>query len=168
MFAPAGCVPPFRSGRVLGRSCPGQRAVPEDGSAGEIPLCNCAVGQPRGAAVVEDGWGVGAGAEVRPLAAEHVPCLGQVDANLVSASGLEAAGDDRRTVEVGTLTVQQIEAEADGPCRDINFDPTVLPAGIRISDDPFPAARSSVYAKSYDLRTAESKDYPRTAESTRP
>ena len=34
---------------------------------------------------------------------------------------------DRRTVEVGTLTVQQIEPERDGPCRDINYDPTVLP-----------------------------------------
>jgi catalase len=61
---------------------------------------------------------------------------------------------DRRAVEVGTLTVQRIEAERDGPCRDINFDPTVLPTGIRTSDDPFPAARSSAYAKSYDLRTA--------------
>ena len=36
---------------------------------------------------------------------------------------------DRRTVEVGTLVVQRIETEADGPCRDINFDPTVLPGG---------------------------------------
>src|ERR1700689_5110942 len=70
---------------------------------------------------------------------------------------------DRRTVEVGTLTVQQIEPERDGPCRDINFDPTVLPAGIKTSDDPFPAARSSAYARSYDLRTSEAKDYPRTA-----
>ena len=69
---------------------------------------------------------------------------------------------DRRTIEVGTLTVQQIQAERDGPCRDINFDPTVLPSGMRTSDDPFPAARSSAYAKSYDLRTAEAKDYPRT------
>ena len=85
-----------------------------------------------------------------------------------TADPSKAWPEDRRTVEVGTLTVQQIEAEADGPCRDINFDPTVLPAGIRISDDPFPAARSSVYAKSYDLRTAESKDYPRTATSTKP
>jgi catalase len=76
--------------------------------------------------------------------------------------------EDRRTVEVGTLVVQRIEAEADGPCRDINFDPTVLPPGIRTSDDPFPAARSSVYAKSYDLRTAEAKDYPRTATDTKP
>ena len=71
--------------------------------------------------------------------------------------------EDRRTIEVGTLIVQEIEAEADGPCRDINFDPTVLPNGIRTSDDPFPAARSAAYAKSYDLRTAEAKDYPRTA-----
>jgi catalase len=70
---------------------------------------------------------------------------------------------DRRSIDVGTLVVQQIEAERDGPCRDINFDPTVLPSGIRTSDDPFPAARSSAYAKSYDRRTAEAKDYPRTA-----
>jgi catalase len=76
--------------------------------------------------------------------------------------------EDRRTVEVGTLTVQRIEPERDGPCRDINFDPTVLPSGIRTSDDPFPAARSSVYAKSYDLRTAEAKDYPRTATEAKP
>lgn len=75
---------------------------------------------------------------------------------------------DRRTVEVGTLTVQRIEAEADGPCRDINFDPTILPSGIQTSDDPFPAARSSAYAKSYDRRTAEAKDYPYTATDAKP
>jgi catalase len=85
-----------------------------------------------------------------------------------TADPTKAWPEDHRTVDVGTLTVQRIEAEADGPCRDINFDPTILPAGIRISDDPFPAARSSVYAKSYDLRTAESEDYPRTAASTKP
>jgi len=75
---------------------------------------------------------------------------------------------DRRAVEVGTLTVQQIQAERDGPCRDINFDPTVLPPGMRTSDDPFPAARSAAYARSYDLRTAEAKDYPRTATGAKP
>ncbi|MBV9628203.1 MAG: catalase family peroxidase [Xanthobacteraceae bacterium] len=71
--------------------------------------------------------------------------------------------DDRRKLEVGTLTAERVEAERDGPCRDINFDPTVLPSGMRTSDDPFPAARSAAYAKSYDLRTAEGPDYPRTA-----
>ena len=75
---------------------------------------------------------------------------------------------DRRSVEVGTLVVRQIEAERDGPCRDINFDPTVLPSGMQTSDDPFPAARSSAYEKSYDRRTAEARDYPRTAPEAKP
>jgi catalase len=76
---------------------------------------------------------------------------------------------DRRTVDVGTLVVSRIEPERDGPCRDINFDPTVLPPGMRTSDDPFPAARSAVYAKSYDLRSAEERYYPRAApEGTKP
>jgi catalase len=85
-----------------------------------------------------------------------------------TADPAKAWPEDRRTVEVGTLTVQQIEAERDGPCRDINFDPTVLPTGIRTSDDPFPAARSSAYAKSYDRRTAEAADYPRTTTGAKP
>jgi catalase len=67
---------------------------------------------------------------------------------------------DRRTVEVGTLTVQQIEPERDGPCLNINFDPTVLPSGIATSDDPFPAARSAAYSRSYNSRTAEASYYP--------
>jgi catalase len=80
-----------------------------------------------------------------------------------TADPTKAWPEDRRSVEVGALIVHEIEAEADGPCRDINFDPTVLPNGIRTSDDPFPAARSSAYRVSYDRRTAEEKDYPRTA-----
>jgi len=75
---------------------------------------------------------------------------------------------DRRSVEVGKLIVQQIEPEPDGPCRDINYDPTILPSGIGTSDDPFPAARSSAYRRSFDLRTAEEKDYPRTAAEAKP
>jgi catalase len=70
---------------------------------------------------------------------------------------------DRRTVEVGTLTVQQIEPEREGPCLNINFDPTVLPSGITTSDDPFPAARSAAYSVSYNSRTAEASYYPGTA-----
>ncbi|MBR0816751.1 catalase family peroxidase [Bradyrhizobium liaoningense] len=79
-----------------------------------------------------------------------------------TADPSKAWPENRRKVQVGTLIVQRIEPERDGPCRDINFDPTVLPQGIRVSDDPFPAARSSVYRKSYDLRAAEARDYPRT------
>ena len=69
---------------------------------------------------------------------------------------------DRRTLDVGRLTVRQIEPEVDGPCRDINFDPTVLPAGITTSDDPFPAARSAAYRVSFNGRMAESSHYPHT------
>jgi catalase len=85
-----------------------------------------------------------------------------------TADPSKAWPDDRRTVEVGTLTVQQVQAEPDGPCRDINYDPTVLPSGIHTSDDPFPAARSAAYAKSFDRRTAEAADYPRTATGAKP
>jgi catalase len=90
------------------------------------------------------------------------------DAGDPTADPSKAWPEDRHAVEVGTLVVQKIQAERDGPCRDINFDPTVLPTGISTSDDPFPAARSSAYAKSYDRRTAEAADYPRTATGSKP
>ncbi len=86
----------------------------------------------------------------------------------VTSDPTKAWPADRRAVEVGTLVVQKIEAEADGPCRDINFDPAVLPPGIRVSDDPFPAARSAAYTRSYDLRTSESTYYPRTPAAAKP
>ena len=70
----------------------------------------------------------------------------------------------RQSVDVGTLTVEQVQAERDGACRDIVFDPTVLPDGIRTSDDPFPAARAAVYARSYDKRTAETAYYRQATE----
>jgi catalase len=46
-------------------------------------------------------------------------------------------------------------AQLDGDCRDINFDPLILPSGIEGSDDPLLAARSAAYAASYMRRTAE-------------
>jgi len=79
-----------------------------------------------------------------------------------TADPSKAWPDDRRKVEVGTLSARAIIPEADGPCRDINYDPAVLPNGIATSDDPFPAARSSAYRVSFDRRAAEEKDYPRT------
>ncbi len=85
-----------------------------------------------------------------------------------TADPSKAWPDGRRTIEAGTMVVQQIEQERDGPCRDINFDPTVLPAGITVSDDTFPAARSAAYSRSYNRRTAEAADYPRTATGATP
>ena len=83
------------------------------------------------------------------------------DAGDQTADPSKAWSDGRRTVDAGTLIVDRTVPEADGPCRDINYDPTVLPDGMRTSDDPFPAARSAAYAVSYNRRTAEAADYPR-------
>jgi catalase len=77
-----------------------------------------------------------------------------------TADPSKAWPDDRRTIDAGTLVVDRVIPEENGPCRDINFDPTVLPPGITTSDDPFPAARSAAYAKSFDRRTSEAKYYP--------
>ncbi|HTW28289.1 MAG TPA: catalase family peroxidase [Acetobacteraceae bacterium] len=68
----------------------------------------------------------------------------------------------RPEVDIGTLEVQQAQDEASGPCRDFNYDPLVLPAGIRPSDDPLLPARSSAYANSFDRRTAEAAAWPHT------
>jgi catalase len=66
-------------------------------------------------------------------------------------------------VDVGTLIVQKTEAEADGFVAAIfNYDLTILPTGITVSDDPLLPAWSAAYAKSFDLRTAEAADYPYT------
>src|ERR1700730_3728429 len=72
---------------------------------------------------------------------------------------------ERRAVEVDVLVVQRIEGERNGPCREINFGPKIPPNGIHVSDDPFPAARSAAYARSYDLRTSELKYYPYHSEA---
>lgn len=62
---------------------------------------------------------------------------------------------DRERIEVGTLVVQQVQDEDRGPCRDLNFDPLVLPTGIEPSQDPILLARSAAYANSFDRRAAE-------------
>lgn len=70
---------------------------------------------------------------------------------------------DRRTVNAGTLVLDSEQAQLSGACRDINFDPLVLPSGITGSDDPLLAARSAAYATSYKRRTAEVDQLPKTA-----
>ena len=66
--------------------------------------------------------------------------------------------DDREKVEVGTLTLDQVESDDNGPATDINFDPLVLPDGIAPSDDPLLSARSAVYSQSYTRRAGEAKE----------
>ncbi|HEV3044023.1 MAG TPA: catalase family peroxidase [Roseiarcus sp.] len=65
--------------------------------------------------------------------------------------------EDRQQVDVGTLTIDHIEAEGPNNCRDVNFDPLVLPPGIEPSDDPLLSARSAVYSTSFTRRAREPK-----------
>jgi len=61
----------------------------------------------------------------------------------------------RRQVDAGTLTIARAEPEESGACRDITFDPTILPDGVALSDDPLLAARSAAYAASFRRRAVE-------------
>jgi catalase len=63
----------------------------------------------------------------------------------------------RRTVDAGTLVIDHVEGEAEGACRDVNFDPLILPEGIEASDDPLLSARSAAYARSFTRREGEPK-----------
>jgi catalase len=64
---------------------------------------------------------------------------------------------DRPQLDVGTLTVERAQSEDSGACRDVNFDPLILPSGIEPSDDPLLSARSAAYSRSYTLRAGETK-----------
>jgi catalase len=66
----------------------------------------------------------------------------------------------RHTVDAGTLVLDATQSQDDGPCRDVNYDPLVLPTGIQRSDDPLLPARSAAYAESYARRTAEETHAP--------
>ncbi|KVE26650.1 catalase [Burkholderia singularis] len=71
--------------------------------------------------------------------------------------------DERATIDAGTLVIERAQAQDSGPCRDVNYDPTILPDGIRISGDPLLAARSAAYADSYLRRTGEQAGVPGAA-----
>ena len=60
-----------------------------------------------------------------------------------------------RTIDAGTLVIDAVQPEETGACRDLNFDPTILPPGIALSDDPLLAARSKTYSSSFTRRAAE-------------
>lgn len=58
----------------------------------------------------------------------------------------------RKTVTAGELIVDRVTPEDAADCRDLNFDPLVLPPGIEPSPDPLLAARSAAYAASFRRR----------------
>jgi catalase len=60
--------------------------------------------------------------------------------------------DDRRTVEMGTITITSVAADSDAAQKELAFDPIRLTDGIELSDDPLPELRSKVYALSVTRR----------------
>lgn len=74
---------------------------------------------------------------------------------------------DRPRIDAGTLIIVAAEDQAQGPCRDVNYDPLTLPAGIEASADPLLIYRSEVYKESHRRRLAERRD-ARRAGATRP
>ena len=53
--------------------------------------------------------------------------------------------DDRKTVELGTITITSVVADSDAAQKVLAFDPTKLTDGIKLSDDRLPVIRSQVY-----------------------
>jgi catalase len=76
--------------------------------------------------------------------------------------------DGRKVINAGTLVLEKTQPQLSGECRDINYDPLVLPAGIEGSDDPLLAARSAGYADSYLRRTSEVGQLPAAKQEARP
>jgi catalase len=62
---------------------------------------------------------------------------------------------DAHGIDAGTLVIEHAQSQIDGACRDINFDPLVLPDGIAPSGDPLLAARSAAYSLSFERRVRE-------------
>ncbi len=61
----------------------------------------------------------------------------------------------RAQVIAGTVSLASASEQATGACRDVNFDPLIVPTGMAPSRDPVLAARGSVYAESFNRRQRE-------------
>lgn len=59
---------------------------------------------------------------------------------------------DRRHVDAGTLVILSSQPQDIGVCRDLSFDPLVLPRGIEPSSDPLLQDRAATYAESLRRR----------------
>lgn len=85
-----------------------------------------------------------------PLRWDMVVTLAQAGDPILDASQPWPA--QREHITVGSVVVETSSPQTTGACRDINFDPLVLPTGVESSGDPVLAARSAVYSVSFNRR----------------
>ncbi|MEO6801384.1 MAG: catalase family peroxidase [Rhodanobacter sp.] len=85
-----------------------------------------------------------------PLLWDMVVTVAQPGDSIVDPS--QSWPEDRQHVNVGTVVIESTTPQAAGACRDINYDPLVLPTGVQGSEDPILAARSAVYSVSFNRR----------------
>lgn len=60
--------------------------------------------------------------------------------------------DDRKRVEIGTLSLTTVAPDNEALQRKLMYSPIILTDGIQLSDDPLPVLRASVYALSVQHR----------------
>ncbi|MBS0380813.1 MAG: catalase family peroxidase [Proteobacteria bacterium] len=76
---------------------------------------------------------------------------------------------DRPQVDAGTLVILASQPQRIGVCRDISFDPLVLPRGIEPSADPLLQDRAATYAESLRRRLQDQRnDAPVPASASHP
>lgn len=63
--------------------------------------------------------------------------------------------ESRERRRAGSLWLEALQPEQGNACAAVNFDPTVVPQGVALSDDPILAVRSAVYAQSWNRRQRE-------------
>ena len=63
--------------------------------------------------------------------------------------------EDKTPIHAGVLVLNQAENQMGANCYNVNFDPSILPEGVEVSEDPLIAARSAVYSRSFDGRMIE-------------
>ena len=68
--------------------------------------------------------------------------------------------DDRRTVEIGTISIATIVADSNAAEKALVFFPTALTEGIELSDDPLPQLRTTAYALSFARRLQQTSERP--------
>lgn len=99
-----------------------------------------------------------------PLALKNGPLRWQLEFTLGGKSDPSLAAvpwpKSLPKIVAGTLFVTSSTPQVTGECKNVNFDPTVLPYGMSISSDPLLPARSAVYSASYLLRTSQELGIP--------